>query len=300
MAEADIQAPRGDVLIPFLFEGQAVRGAIVSIDSGIEEMFGARDYPPALRTLVAQASAAMPLLATHLKNEGKINLQFQGSGDLSLLVAQVDHELTVRGTAKFDPEIRGSFSELLADGTLALMLEPRSGRQHYQAVVPVVGDGLADALEGYFRQSEQLDTRLLIAVSDHRLTGLLVQRLPAEDDAGEDVAAYWEHVSALVDTLGEAELAREPASTILHRLFHGENLRVFEPRAVTLRCQCSHASISGMLVSLGRDELQPVLDERGEVEVTCEFCGRSYKYSPAEIETLLNGAEAEPDDGPTH
>lgn len=297
MSSSEFQAPPGDVLIPFLFEDQAVRGAIVSIDSGIEEMFGSRPYPPGLRELVAQASAAMPLLATHLKNEGKINLQFQGSGDLALLVAQVDHELTVRGTAKFSDQANGSFSELLADGTLALILEPRSGQQHYQAVVPVVGEGLADALEGYFRQSEQLDTRLLLAVSDHRLTGLLVQRLPAQDD---DAGDYWDHVCALMDTLGADELAAEPAPTILHRLFHGENLRVFEPREVTLRCQCSHASISGMLVSLGRDELQPVLDERGEVEVTCEFCGHSYQYSPAEIEILLNGAEAEPDDGPTH
>ena len=300
MAEADIQAPRGDVLIPFLFEDQAVRGAVVSIDSGIDTMLGPREYPAGLRTIIAQACAAMPLLATHLKSEGKINLQFQGEGGVSLLVAQVDHELTVRGTAKFDERAErgdGSFTALLADGRLALILEPKQGQQHYQAIVPVAGESLARALEAYFRQSEQLETRLLLAASEHRLTGVLVQRMPEQSGRDSD---YWQHVGALLDTLSEEEMLAEAASTILHRLFHGEDLRVFEPRPVALRCQCSHASISGMLVGLGRDELQPVLDERGEVEVTCEFCGRSYSYSPTEIETLLDGAEVEQPDGPRH
>lgn len=286
------QMPVGDVLVPFIFDGHAVRGAICSVDSGIAEMLGHRDYPPALAQLIGEALAAMPLMATHLKSAGRINMQFQGGKQLQLLVAQVDQNLQIRGTAKFGDELAGGFAQMLAGGTLALILEPKTGNQHYQAIVPVEGDKLSESLQGYFRQSEQLDTRLLLAASEHRLTGLLLQRLPGAEPADDE---YWQHLGALLDTLHEDELIAEPAQTILQRLFHGEELRVFEPRPITLRCQCDHASISGMLVNLGRAELQPVLEERGEVEVICEFCGKAYNYNPAEIETLLEGADAAPD-----
>jgi molecular chaperone Hsp33 len=294
----DADAAPDNQLTPFLLEARGVRGAILRLTEGVSEMFGHRAYPPDVLTLLGEACAAAPLLASHLKFEGRINLQFQNGAKLPLLLAQVTDELQVRGMAKCAADAAGNFRELTADGLLALMLEPRRG-QSYQAMVEVRGDRLAQALEGYFEQSEQLPTRLCLAAGPDSVAGLMLQRLPASD-AGASAADDWTHLGALFDTLGPEELLANPPQTILQRLFHEEALRVFEPRPVALRCTCSHASISAMLLSLGEEELQPVLASHGQVEVTCEFCGRQYHYTPADVATLFRAREAEPGAGPLH
>lgn len=283
-----------DTLLPFLFEDRALRGAIVSVDSGIGEMFDASGYPAPVRELLSHAAVAMPLLASHLKQPGQINLQFQGGAQLPLLVAQADRELNLRAMAKCEGDTPDAFAELLAGGQMAVLLEPEQGQRH-QALVEISGDKLSESLEGYFRQSEQLPTRLVLAAGTDRLAGLLVQQMPSID-AGDD----WAHVSALVDTLGTDELLDEPPVTILRRLFHADPVRVLPPRPVALGCNCSHAGISRLLIGMGREELTPVLEERGQVEVTCEFCGSEYVYTTAEVEALIAGSEAEPGGEPTH
>lgn len=274
-----------DSLTEFVMPERGVRGAVVEIDTGIEAMLGARHYPADVRRLLGEAIAAGPLLMSHSKLTGRINLQFQGKGPLSLLVTQIDHHLKVRGMAKSAADAGGGFQALMGGGVLALMLEPEKGARNYQAMVEIRGDTLAAALEGYFAQSEQLATRVCLASSPQRLCGLLLQRLPAR--SGHDDDAHWEHVSALFGTLQPAELAATDGLTMLRRLFAEEALRVTEPRQVTLACSCSRDSISALLLSLGQDELAPVLAERGKVEVTCEFCGRAYVYEPADVAMLF-------------
>lgn len=284
-----VDAAQADTLLPFLFEERALRGAVVSIDSGIEAMFGAAAYAEPVQRVLSHAAAAMPLLASHLKRPGQVNLQFQGGEHLPLLVAQADRELNVRAMAKpGDGELPSGFADLLAGGQMAVLLEPDQG-QRYQALVEVAGEHLAAALEGYFRQSEQLPTRLVLAAGPTRLAGLLLQQMPSID-----AEADWAHGSALVDTLGAEELLAESAHTVLHRLFHADTVRLLDPRPVRLGCNCSHAGISRLLIGMGREELTPVLEERGQVEVTCEFCGNEYVYTTAEVEALIAGAEAEP------
>lgn len=285
-------------LIPFDFAGRGARGVILRIESGVDEMFGARDYPPEVRGLLGQAAAAAPLLATHLKFEGRINLQFQGGEQIQLLVAQVDHHLQTRAMAKCADGATGRFAELLKGGVLAWLLEPRSG-EPYQAWVDIAGDSLAATLEAYFRQSEQLPTRVLLAAGRERLAGIMLQRMPGDDDEATEV--YWSHLGSLFDTLGEEELLQTDSETVLRRLFHQEPLRAFEPRPVSLSCTCARASISGMLLSLGREEVDAVLETREQVEVTCEFCGREYRYSRSDVSELFSGAEAGPEPGaPRH
>jgi len=284
-----------DSLIEFVFPGRGVRGAVAQIESGIEEMLGARPYPADVRRLLGEAIAAAPLLMSHSKLSGRINLQFQGKGALQLLVTQIDHHLRVRGMAKSAADAAGGFEALMGGGLLALMLEPDKGGQNYQAMVEIRGGSLAGALEGYFAQSEQLPTRVCLAASRGRLAGLLLQRLPAR--SGHDDDANWEHLSTLFATLSPEELSGTDGLDVLRRLFHEEALRVTEPRPVTLTCSCSRASISGLLLSLGKDELAPVLEEHGKVEVTCEFCGRVHTYDPADVAALFTGATHVP--GPT-
>lgn len=279
-----------DTLTDFLFPSLGVRGAVVEITSGIAGMLDSRPYAPDVRKLVGQAIAAMPLLASHSKFEGRINLQFQGKGPVKLLIAQIDRHLVVRGMAKAASDVQGNFRELLSGGTLAMMLEPDAGSQNYQAVVPVEGDRLAQALESYFTQSEQLPTMLRLGMSEGRLAGILLQRLPEEvvDEQG------WEHLQVLLGTLEEEELVSIDTQTLMHRLFHAEDLRLFEPRALRLSCRCDHGSISTMLLGLGQEELAPVLQERGKIDVTCEFCGREYIFTADELQALFAAAEGEP------
>lgn len=286
-----------DRLTDFLFPVLGARGAVVEIEHGIGDMLDWRDYSPDVRRLLGQAIAATPLLASHSKFDGRINLQFQGQGAIKLLVTQIDAQLQLRGMAKADKDARGDFHTLMRGGTLALMLEPKNGAQNYQGLVEILGYSLAEALQIYFQQSEQLPTLICLAASEKRLSGILLQRLPLGEIGSDE--ENWNHLKVLFETLGEDELAATDALTILRRLFHQEELRVFEPREVQLACHCSHASISAMLLALGEEELKPVLQEFGKVEVTCEFCGRSHSYDTVQIRELFSAEHAARDAGTT-
>jgi molecular chaperone Hsp33 len=274
-----------DHLTDFVFPTLGARGAVVEITGGIADMLGWRDYAPAVRRILGQAIAATPLLASHSKFDGRINLQFQGKRAITLLVTQIDSQLQLRGMAKAPADAAGDYQQLMGRGTLGIMLEPKNGAQNYQALVEILGDSLAESLEIYFAHSEQLPTLLRLAVSETKLTGILLQRLPLGEIGSDD--GNWEHLKVLFETLGEDELASTDASTILRRLFHAEDLRMLDSRPVTLACHCSHASISNMLLALGEEELQPVLKEFGKVDVTCEFCGRAHSYDTVQIKELF-------------
>ncbi len=279
-------------LTEFLFPELGVRGAVVEFDEGIEAMLGSRPYPPDVRRLLGQAVAAMPLLAANTKFEGRMSLQFQGKGALSMLVAQIERDLQLRGMAKSTAEASGDFVTLMQGGMLGLLLEPERGSQTYQAVVAIEGDSFAAALEAYYLRSEQIPSLMRLAVGEQGIRGIVLQRLPLGEKGSSP--ENWELIQALFGTLGEAELATTPAKTILHRLFHAEDLRLFEPREVHLTCRCSRPSIATMLLSLGENELNEHLAEHQQIDVTCEFCGRQYLFKRADVDELLLAARTQP------
>jgi molecular chaperone Hsp33 len=290
-----------NLLLPFTFDNQVAHGAIVQIRLGVSDFLAHRPYSADLTRLLGEAMAAMPLMATHLSFEGRINLQFQADpgapqDGMKLLVAQIDHHLNVRAMAKAPAELSGSFTELLAGGLLALTLEPSNDAvPSSQAVVQVRGASLAEALEGYFEQSEQLPTLIRLAVRGDHLAAFMLQRLPLQSARGglED----WEHLHTLAATLQHDELLDTDPQKVLYRLFHQEEIRTFEPRAIQVACRCSRAGISRMLLSLGREEVDSILDEQQRVAVTCEFCGREHVFTPHEAHELFRVAEiAEPQD----
>ncbi|MGH8456253.1 MAG: Hsp33 family molecular chaperone HslO [Stenotrophobium sp.] len=293
MTEAAADENSANPLIPFLLDQRGVRGYIVRLSAGLDAMFGWRHYPPDVARLLGQTLAAMPLLGADMQQEARLNLQFQGKQALKLLVAQIDQELSLRGMAKFAPQAAGDFAQMMSGGLLACLLEPRHGGQSYQAVVEIMGCSLAESLEGYFRQSEQLPTLVRLAAGTQVLAGILLQRLP--EGAGQD-ESNWTHVQTLFATLGEEELLSTESLTLLRRLFAEDSVRVFEPREVQLVCRCNHASISAMLLSLGEAELDEVLREHGKVEVTCEFCGKVYAYDPVQVRELFVAEQKLPDE----
>lgn len=291
-------------LTEFLFPELGARGAVVEFDSGIEHMLGSRPYPPDVRRLLAQALAAMPLLAAHTKLQGRISLQFQHPrAPLQLLVTQIEcaggsEAMRVRGMAKSQEQAQGSFETLLAGGQLGLLLEPEGSGQNYQALVAIEGGSLGGALEHYFKQSEQLPTLLRLAFDGRQIRGLMLQRLPlGEKNSSEN---NWEHLEALFGTLRETELASTPALTVLHRLFHAEALQVFDAQPVQLACRCSREGIATMLLSLGEAEIEDHLKTHERFDVTCEFCGREYVFSREDVGALFLSAQMQPSNETRH
>jgi len=297
----------------FVFDGLPVRGALVQLGAPWREMLAVRagaPFPAAVRELLGQMAAAGLLMQSGLKFDGALILQVQGDGPVKLAVAEVRSDLSFRATATVAGEVppAAGLEALLnvhGRGRCAITLDPaqrRPGQQPYQGVVPLHGDRreplqqLSQVLEHYMLQSEQLDTRMLLAADDERAAGLLIQRLPVEGTArvsgerDEDQIGLNEdfnRIAQLAATLTRDELLKLDADTVLRRLFWEERLRRFEPRRARFACSCARERVAGMLRGLGREEVDSIIAERGEVEVGCEFCGRQYRFDAIDAATLF-------------
>jgi molecular chaperone Hsp33 len=288
----------GDTLRRFVFDRFPVRGHVVHLDATWRAFHQDHAYPDAVRETLGEAAAATLLLAATLKFEGLLTLQLQGPGPMHLLVTQATHRNSLRGVARWQGETPSrDLTALAGGGQMTVTIENPERTSRYQGIVPVTGERLAPCFEDYFARSEQLPTRLWLAATDERAAGLLLQRLPsgARAAAEEDVQVAaeadedWNRVLHLAGTLTPDELVKLPASDLLRRLFHEEDVRVFEPAPVYFQCTCSRERVSGILRSLGEREVRDVLAEQGHVEVRCEFCNRAYRYDAVDVAGLFAG-----------
>jgi molecular chaperone Hsp33 len=278
-----------DTLQRFLFEGAPIRGEVAHLDATWRAVLERHEYPPVLRRVLGELMAAGALLAATLKFDGSIILQLQGNGPVKLIVVECTSEQTLRATAKWDGELDddAQLGTLLGDGRFVITLVPRDGGQSYQGVVAIDPAGVAASLEHYMQTSEQLDTRLWLAAGEERAAGLLLQKLPAREEPDED---SWNRATKLAETITQPELLQLPARNLLHRLYHEEDIRLFEPRPVSFRCSCSPERVAAMLKMLGLAEVRSILAEREMVEVTCEFCNRAYRYDSVDAEQIFAAA----------
>jgi molecular chaperone Hsp33 len=276
-----------DSIRRFLFEGAPIRGEIVQLDATWRAVLERHAYPPLLQTLLGEMMAASALLSATLKFDGAMLMQVQGNGPLRLLVVECTSAGTLRATAKWDslPEDAG-FGELLRDARCAITLVQPDGSQSYQGVVEVVGDSVAEMLMHYMQHSEQIETSLTVSADDTRVAGLLLQRLP---EAADDDTDRWDRVRMLAGTLEPSELLGLAPAEIVRRLFHEEDIRLFEPQPLAFRCSCSKGRVESMLTMLGPEEVESVLAEQGHVEVTCDFCNRVYRFDPVDAAQLFTG-----------
>ncbi|BCB26493.1 33 kDa chaperonin [Sulfurimicrobium lacus] len=272
-----------DSLQRFMFEHAAVRGGIVHLDKTWQAVLERREYPPLLRNLLGEMMAAAALLAASLKFTGSIILQMQGEGPVKLVVVECQSDLTMRAMAHWEGEVVGELlAELLGAGRFAITVDPRDGGKTYQGVVAISGHSVADALEDYMSRSEQLETRLWLAADGNRAAGMLLQKMPGHDvDTDPDA---WTRAVHFASTLTRKELLGLPATQTLHRLYHEEDVRVFDPQDVNFHCPCSRERVAGMLRLLGHDEVQALLSEQDSIEVDCEFCNRHYVFDKVDAE----------------
>ena len=274
-----------DSLQRFIFEHAPIRGELVQLAATWQAVTERHDYPAPLRQVLGELMAAGALLAATLKFEGTMILQLHGSGPVKLIVVECSSGHAMRATAKWEGDIpEGNLRMLLGSGRFAISLVPESGQQSYQGVVDLNADSIAAALEHYMATSEQIDTRIWLASDERRSAGLLLQKLPERESADADA---WPRAEHLASTVKPEELLGLEPQLLLHRLFHEEDLRVFEPRPVFFRCSCSRDRVVGMLRMLGRDEVRGVIAERGEVEVHCEFCNRRYAFDAVDSEAIF-------------
>ncbi len=274
-----------DSLQRFLLEDTPVRGEIAHLDATWRAVLARRKYPEALQTLLGEMMAAAALLSATLKFEGSLIMQMQGSGPIQLLVVEATSEHTLRATAKWEGDLKaGSVTQLLGSGRFVISIVPESNKQTYQGVVAIEGDTISQVLENYMVRSEQIETRLWLVSDSRQAAGMLLQKLPSAPSQDEDA---WNRAVTLGETLKREELLKLSSREIVHRLYHEEDVRLFETRPVAFRCSCSRTRVTSMLRLLGHEEVRSIIAERSSVEVDCEFCGRHYSFDAVDAEQVF-------------
>ncbi|MCR5864250.1 MAG: Hsp33 family molecular chaperone HslO [Aquincola tertiaricarbonis] len=298
----------------FLFEGLPVRGMLVRLTGDWREVLRRREtlgaYPPPVRALLGEMAAAGVLMQSNIKFEGALVMQIYGDGPVKLAVVEAQPDLRFRATAKVVGEVAddaqlAAMVNVQGQGRCAITLDPadkQPGQQPYQGVVALHGDHreplqkVSEVLEHYMLQSEQLDTRLILAANDEIAAGLLIQRLPVEGEGNlgarnEDeigINEAFNRISHLAATLTQEELLTLDADTVLRRLFWEERVLRFEPQHPRFACSCSRERVGAMLKGLGREEIDSILEERGtDVEIGCEFCGLQYHFDRVDVGGLF-------------
>lgn len=274
-----------DSLQRFVFEHAAIRGELVHLDSTWRAVLDRHDYPPAVRSLLGELMAAAALLSAILKFNGSLILQIQGSGPVNLLVVESTSERTLRGMAQWTGALEPMpFPALVGEGRFVITIDPREGGQRYQGIVSLEGETVSAVLENYLARSEQLDSRLWLAADTRQAAGMLLQKMPGSRDEDSDMWARATHLGA---TIKRDELLGLPAREIIRRLYHEEDVRVFDSETVRFRCSCSRERVVNVLRMLGYDEVQSILRERGAIDVDCEFCNQHYTFDPVDAEQLF-------------
>ena len=275
----------GDSLQRFIFEHAPIRGEIVHLDATWQAVLERRQYPPRVREVLGELMAAAALLTSTLKFDGRLIMQIQGKGPVSLLVVECTSDRTMRAIAQWQGEIPDApLAALVGDGRLAVTIDPLKGKERYQAIVALEGLTVAEAFENYFARSEQLATRLWLASDPRQAAGMLLQRLPEAEPSDDDA---WMRAVHLGSTITREELLALPVREIVHRLYHEEDIRLFSRMPVSFRCSCSRERVEAVLRMLGRDEIYSILEEQGSVSVDCEFCGNRYEFDRIDAEQLF-------------
>jgi molecular chaperone Hsp33 len=290
-----------DTLQRFIFENAAVRGELVELSDAWQQIQARKDYPMPVKILLGEMLSAAALLSANLKFNGMLVMQVHGDGPVKLLVVECDSDLQLRATATLasgiDIPADADLTQLVntgGQGRFVITLDPKEklpGQQPYQGIVPLDGNSVAVVIENYMLRSEQLDTRLWLAADQNVSRGLLLQKLPKEGGIDAPVAddgERWNHTVMLASTLRTEELLSTDISTLMHRLFWEEIIRVFEPRHPVFHCSCSRDKVGNMLKMLGKQEIDSALaDLDGQLAINCDFCGQHYSFDKVDCAQLF-------------
>ncbi len=292
-----------DSLRRFILANTQVRGEWVHLVSAWQALLTNNAYPEVVKKVLGEALAAVVLLSATIKYQGSLILQIKGSGALHLLVVQADSEGTVRGLARYNEDelnnliVEPSLLDLLSDDAIMVItIQPNNASKPYQGIVALNGETMQACLHAYFEQSEQLATRLYLAADANACAGLLLQRLPeqANDKDG------WNRATILANTLSEQDLLTWNHDTLLQRLYHEEQVTLFDRKEICFQCTCSVARIEGAIQALGEVEAQDIINEQGHIQVDCEFCNKDYRFDRVDIKRIFTPTAIKPSQHSTH
>ena len=271
----------GDFLQKFLFENLPVKGSFVRLDSSWKEVLTRSQPGESTRDLLGETLCASVLLTSNIKFEGSVSLQIQSAGNMRFLLGQCNHRGELRGVVRMREQLTSGF---LNQAILAINLEPEKEGTPYQGIVEMSEEGLVSALERYFTQSEQLDTRFWLAASATQCSGLMLQRMPGESPDSDG----WNRIEILADSVMQQELQALDSQRLISLLFREEDVRLFSPSEIRFNCSCSTQKVSSMLHTLGETDMNELIEERGVVEVCCEYCGRAYNFDPVDVARIFS------------
>lgn len=274
-----------DTLQKFIFEHAPIRGEIVKIESTFQAIMHQRPYPPMVKHLLGEALVSCLLLASSIKFEGSLNLQFQGDKRLPLLLVQCDHELNIRAYAKYSEDLEIiDYASAFLQGQMVLTITQEKQTQTYQSMIPIQSTSMSDNLMDYFAQSEQISTRVWLAVNDEMAAGMLLQLMPGENS--QEKEHFWEYAVQLGQTVSENELLTLDNQTLLYRLYNETELRLFDPKKTCFKCRCTPEKMKQVIKLLGEEDAKALLKEQELINVSCDFCNQKYTFDPIDV-TLL-------------
>lgn len=282
-----------DALHRFLFNKSDIRGELVSASDTLQQILGDHNYPEPVRHLLGELLVCTSLLTATLKFEGDITVQIQGDGPVHLAVINGNHNQQMRGVARMNSDIPAGagLRELIGKGVMVITITPEKG-ERYQGIVALEGETLEACLDDYFRQSEQLPTSLFVRVAEHdgklQAAGMLLQALPASADVRtpEETKAIFSHLLQLTATISSDELFTLDAETILYRLYHEEEVVLYEPAAIRFHCGCSRERCADTLVTLPQEDVAHILQEDGNIDMECEYCGTHHIFNERDIRDI--------------
>ena len=282
-----------DLLQRFLFENLPIRGELAHLEKSYQTIINQHNYPPAIRRLLGEALVISVLLSATIKFNGRLTVQFRGKGNLKLLLAQCTDQFQIRGLAQWDGDV--SYEDLMnsfEEGILAIMLDSPKSKSPYQGVVSWKGNSLVESIEHYFKHSEQLITKLWLAVTEKEAAGLLLQVVPGADKAApkmekDFVDFHWDALQQLSSTLQSDELLHLDHLTLLRRLYPEQEVRVFPSVPIEFRCTCSLERSEEAIALLGREEAEEELRDKQKIIVTCDFCSQEYIFDRSTVEKIF-------------
>ncbi|NQZ20808.1 MAG: Hsp33 family molecular chaperone HslO [Colwellia sp.] len=283
-----------DVLNRYLFENKHARGELVQLSKTYQEIIALHDYPQGVQTLLGELVAATCLLTATIKFEGEITVQLQGDGPVSYMSVNGDHNQEMRGIARLAEknEVEG-LRALIGKGTMVITIRPFKG-EAYQGVVALDQETLADCLTHYFEVSEQIPTKIWLFsdIKNMKVAGSLIQLLPDGDDKEKQLSDF-DHLCQLTHTIKSEEIFSLDAETLLYRLYHQEDVRLFDPQAVSYQCSCSEEKCLTAIGQVSPTELTSIIAEQGCVTMTCEFCLTTYKFDEQKLAPFINDTKDE-------
>jgi molecular chaperone Hsp33 len=281
-----------DVLNRYLFDDMHVRGELVQLHNTYKDIVALHDYPQGVSELLGELVAATCLLTATLKFEGEIAVQLQGDGPIGYLAVNGNHNQEMRGIARLADDTNAfGLRDLIGKGNMVITIRPEKG-EPYQGVVALEKDTLADCLAHYFEVSEQIPTKIWLFTNENtkQVAGSLIQLLPDGDDKDKQISDY-EHLCQLTNTIKSEEVFSLDAQDLLYRLYHQENVRLFDPQNVTYQCSCSEQKCLNAIAQIDPAELKSILEEQEKVSMTCDYCRTTYDFDETKLSMFLNEDE---------